>query len=193
MQQEPFPFLPVAGQLHDPVSQLLGQRVGRGSAIEIPANWSTLELFHFFGPKVMYAILCGGLIGIERELKNKPAGIKTNILICLGAALYTSISILMAGTYADSGHYGDPARLAAAIERFCNRKFDELGLQLPLPGIAQAPELPRHTVEIQLYTVPVVSVTVLPDTGLVWAPARALAGDAREDRLQWGVPFSSIM
>lgn len=88
-------------------------------AVPVPlgpsSDWSTLELFHFFGPKVFYAIVCGGLIGIERELKNKPAGIKTNILICLGAALYTSISTLMAGTFADSGHFGDPARLAAQI------------------------------------------------------------------------------
>jgi putative Mg2+ transporter-C (MgtC) family protein len=88
-------------------------------AVSVPlgptANWSTLELFHFFGPKVFYAIICGGVVGIERELKNKPAGIKTNILICLGAALYTSISVLMAGTYADTGHYGDPGRLAAQI------------------------------------------------------------------------------
>ena len=79
------------------------------------ANWSTLELLQFFGPKVVYAILCGGLVGMERELKNKPAGIKTNILICLGSALYTSIGVLMAASYADSNHYGDPSRLAAQI------------------------------------------------------------------------------
>ena len=51
------------------------------------STWSFLQLMHFFAPRIFFAILCGGLIGLERELKNKPAGIKTNILICLGSAL----------------------------------------------------------------------------------------------------------
>ena len=39
------------------------------------------------------AILLGGLIGLERELNRKPAGLRTNILICLGAALLTQIAV----------------------------------------------------------------------------------------------------
>ena len=70
---------------------------------------------HFFAPRIFFAILCGGLIGLERELKNKPAGIKTNILICLGSALYTSVSVLLSLSFADKGYYGDPGRLAAQI------------------------------------------------------------------------------
>ncbi len=69
----------------------------------------------FFGPRIFFSILCGGLVGLERELKNKPAGIKTNILICLGSALYSSISVLFSTTLGDSTHFGDPARLAAQI------------------------------------------------------------------------------
>jgi putative Mg2+ transporter-C (MgtC) family protein len=79
------------------------------------STWSFLELIRFFAPRVFFAILCGGLVGLERELKNKPAGIKTNILICLGSALFTSVSVLMAISLADKGHYGDPARVAAQI------------------------------------------------------------------------------
>lgn len=78
-------------------------------------HWTFLELVQFFGPRVFFAVLCGGLIGLERELKNKPAGIKTNILICLGAAIYTSVSVLLSRASADSGHFGDPARVAAQI------------------------------------------------------------------------------
>lgn len=52
---------------------------------------------------------------MERELKHKPAGIKTNILICMGAALYTSASVLISSSLQDSGHYGDPGRVAAQI------------------------------------------------------------------------------
>jgi putative Mg2+ transporter-C (MgtC) family protein len=78
-------------------------------------TWGFLQLIQFFGPRVFFAVLCGGLVGLERELKNKPAGIKTNILICLGSSLYTSVSVLLALSLAEKGHYGDPARIAAQI------------------------------------------------------------------------------
>lgn len=79
-------------------------------------TWSFLDLIHFFGAKIFFSIICGGLIGIERELKNKPAGIKTNILICMGAALYTGVSVLISSANTPTGgQYGDPARVAAQI------------------------------------------------------------------------------
>lgn len=55
------------------------------------------------------ATLLGGAIGLERELGGKPAGLRTNILICMGAVLYTSLSIGIAGDRAD------PGRVAAQI------------------------------------------------------------------------------
>lgn len=58
------------------------------------------------------AILLGGLVGYDREKKLKSAGIKTNILICLGATLYTNIGILVAAGFADDA---DPTRMAAQI------------------------------------------------------------------------------
>ncbi|MEW6056974.1 MAG: MgtC/SapB family protein [Bdellovibrionota bacterium] len=67
------------------------------------------------GFKVLMAIVCGGFIGLERELKGKPAGVKTNILICLGATLYTIISVLMAESFSDTGFRGDPGRIAAQV------------------------------------------------------------------------------
>ena len=39
--------------------------------------------------RMVFAALCGGLIGIEREYKRRPAGFRTHILICLGAAMTT--------------------------------------------------------------------------------------------------------
>lgn len=81
----------------------------------VSAAWTFPQLLEFFGPRVFFAILCGGVIGLERELKSKPAGIKTNMLICLGAALYTSVSVLLSMSISESGHYGDPARVAAQI------------------------------------------------------------------------------
>ncbi|MCM2279823.1 MAG: MgtC/SapB family protein [Oligoflexia bacterium] len=66
--------------------------------------------------RLFFAVICGGIIGLERELKNKSAGIKTNILICFGSALYTSISMLLATSLGDdAAKAGDPSRIAAQI------------------------------------------------------------------------------
>jgi putative Mg2+ transporter-C (MgtC) family protein len=46
---------------------------------------------------VLLAVGCGAVVGLERQLKHKPAGLRTNILICLGAAVFTIISERMAG------------------------------------------------------------------------------------------------
>jgi len=69
------------------------------------------------GFRVTCAILCGGLIGLERELKGKPAGIKTNILICLGSVLYATTSLLFSQSYSVDGGtiQGDPSRISAQI------------------------------------------------------------------------------
>jgi putative Mg2+ transporter-C (MgtC) family protein len=53
------------------------------------------------------ATVLGGAIGLERELGGKPAGLRTNILICMGSVLYTKLSIALAGA--------DPSRIAAQI------------------------------------------------------------------------------
>lgn len=64
--------------------------------------------------KLSLAVLLGGAIGLEREIAGKPAGLRTNILICMGAALLTDVSIGMV-TSPDGGRWGDPTRLAAQI------------------------------------------------------------------------------
>ncbi len=68
------------------------------------------------GPKLVVALFCGGLIGLERELKNKSAGIKTNMLICVGSMLFTSISMMVAFEgVEEGGKSGDPGRIGAQI------------------------------------------------------------------------------
>jgi putative Mg2+ transporter-C (MgtC) family protein len=59
------------------------------------------------------AVIFGGAIGLERELKGKPAGLRTNILICVGATLLTDVSVMIG--VAGGARVGDPARLAAQI------------------------------------------------------------------------------
>jgi putative Mg2+ transporter-C (MgtC) family protein len=48
---------------------------------------------------IILAIVLGGAVGIERELSGKSAGLRTNVLICLGAAVFTIISAKMALKY----------------------------------------------------------------------------------------------
>ena len=40
-------------------------------------------------------ILCGGIIGLERQLRGKPAGIRTSILICLGTMVFIRLGIYL--------------------------------------------------------------------------------------------------
>ena len=42
--------------------------------------------------RLLFAMICGGAIGIEREHKRRTAGFRTHILICLGAAMTTMVS-----------------------------------------------------------------------------------------------------
>ena len=63
--------------------------------------------------KLGLAVLLGGIIGFERELSGKPAGLRTNILICIGAALLMDVSIRIG--IADGRRIGDPGRIAAQI------------------------------------------------------------------------------
>jgi len=60
--------------------------------------------------KLCLAALLGGLIGLERESKHRPAGLRTNLFICLGAAMFTLLSDQLATT-----HTGDHTRIAAQI------------------------------------------------------------------------------
>jgi putative Mg2+ transporter-C (MgtC) family protein len=59
--------------------------------------------------RLLVAAILGGIIGLERQLRHKPAGLRTNMFICFGAAMFTVLSKQLAGTEADS------ARIAAQI------------------------------------------------------------------------------
>jgi putative Mg2+ transporter-C (MgtC) family protein len=62
--------------------------------------------------QLVLAVILGGAIGLERELKAKPAGLRTNILICVGATLLTDVSVAIT---AGGGVHGDASRIAAQI------------------------------------------------------------------------------
>jgi putative Mg2+ transporter-C (MgtC) family protein len=65
--------------------------------------------------RLALAALLGGIIGLEREMSGKPAGLRTNILICVGAALLTELSISAARSFGADGAPSDPTRIAAQI------------------------------------------------------------------------------
>jgi putative Mg2+ transporter-C (MgtC) family protein len=51
--------------------------------------------------RLALAALLGGIIGMERELKHRPAGLRTNMFICFGAALFTVLSRALAAEPSD--------------------------------------------------------------------------------------------
>lgn len=55
-----------------------------------------IPLLTFLLPKILIATICGLIIGYDREIKQKVAGIRTNILICVGCTILTSISFYLA-------------------------------------------------------------------------------------------------
>lgn len=61
--------------------------------------------------KLILAVLLGGVIGIEREHKHRPAGLRTHILVCVGACLTMMISSFMVG----EGLSTDVSRLGAQV------------------------------------------------------------------------------
>ena len=81
------------------------------------------DFLHHYGPqtdlafflsdslvRLILAALLGGAIGLERELKHKPAGLRTHTFICFGSAMFTLLSVALAGEFT-----GDHTRIAAQI------------------------------------------------------------------------------
>jgi putative Mg2+ transporter-C (MgtC) family protein len=59
--------------------------------------------------RLMLAAILGGIVGLERQVRHKPAGLRTNMFFCFGAAMFTVLSKQLAGVESDS------ARIAAQI------------------------------------------------------------------------------
>jgi len=60
--------------------------------------------------RLVVAAILGGIIGLERQLRHKPAGLRTNLFICFGSAMFTVLSDQLAGSLG-----GDHTRVAAQI------------------------------------------------------------------------------
>ena len=61
--------------------------------------------------RILAAVICGGLIGLERGMKNRPAGLRTYMLVCVGACI-----VMLTNQYVvQITNTGDPTRLAAQV------------------------------------------------------------------------------
>lgn len=61
--------------------------------------------------RIIMAMICGGLIGAERERAHRPAGLRTYMLVCMGSAI-----VMLTGQYMyENFRAGDPARLGAQV------------------------------------------------------------------------------
>lgn len=61
--------------------------------------------------RILTAVFCGGAIGLERGLKNRPAGMRTYMLVCVGACL-----VMLTNQYLfQATNAGDPMRLGAQV------------------------------------------------------------------------------
>lgn len=62
--------------------------------------------------RLVLALICGGILGMERGKKNRPAGFRTYMLVCVGATL---VMLTNQFIYKEYGTIGDPARLGAQV------------------------------------------------------------------------------
>jgi len=67
------------------------------------------QLILFLFPKLLVATICGIIVGWEREVQNKVAGIRTHVLVCVGACLFTTTSFILVT------HNVDPTRVIGQI------------------------------------------------------------------------------
>lgn len=75
----------------------------------MPLNEALDPLAAEFWYRVAAAALCGGALGLERQVRGKPAGIRTSILICLG----THFFVLVGASFAAPG--ADPTRVVGQV------------------------------------------------------------------------------
>jgi putative Mg2+ transporter-C (MgtC) family protein len=80
--------------------------------IDPVANGFDPQLIRYLFPKIFISMIVGGVIGFNRQKRGKPAGLKTNIFICVGSCLFAATSLLICG---DPSYHADAARIVAQV------------------------------------------------------------------------------
>jgi putative Mg2+ transporter-C (MgtC) family protein len=78
---------------------------------------------------VLISALCGAIIGLERQLRGKPAGIRTSMLICMGTMVYVRLGTIVCGGT------GDPTRVLGQVVTGVG--FIGAGLMLAREGLVR--------------------------------------------------------
>jgi putative Mg2+ transporter-C (MgtC) family protein len=65
--------------------------------------------------RILLASLLGGLIGLERDVHGRAAGLRTHLLVSMGAAVFTILSEVISRQASTTGLISDPARIAAQV------------------------------------------------------------------------------
>jgi putative Mg2+ transporter-C (MgtC) family protein len=79
----------------------------------VPINFDFLYSEFLF--RMLLASLLGGIIGLERDIHGRAAGLRTHLLVSLGAAVFTILSETISKGAGTSGFPSDPGRIAAQI------------------------------------------------------------------------------
>ncbi len=88
----------------------MGEQLFRMDILEVVGIYlGEVNIFSTF-VRLALAMLCGGVLGMERGKKNRPAGFRTYMLVCVGATLVMVTNQFMCREYG-----GDPARLGAQV------------------------------------------------------------------------------
>lgn len=80
--------------------------------LEIIDLQQEIELIKFIIPKIIVATICGLMVGWEREVKRKVAGLRTIVLICVGSTIFTVGSLCLSEIY---NYDSDPGRIISTI------------------------------------------------------------------------------
>jgi putative Mg2+ transporter-C (MgtC) family protein len=54
--------------------------------------------------KLLLSVVAGALVGLDREVKGKPTGVRTSAVVCMGTCLFTLLAQMMPSSYIDRGH-----------------------------------------------------------------------------------------
>jgi len=90
---------------------MFGLTAANGASMIAPME-TLVDSYGHYLLRLVVATVAGGLIGIEREYKGKPAGMRTNMLMCLGSCL---VMILSIETARQAGAPADPGRIGAQV------------------------------------------------------------------------------
>jgi putative Mg2+ transporter-C (MgtC) family protein len=71
--------------------------------------WSDQAFSRDFWEIVGVSLLCGMVLGLERQLRGKPAGMRTSVLICMGTAMFVKLGVDL------TAHEGDPSRTLGQV------------------------------------------------------------------------------